>query len=211
MVMIYAVSIGDIAYNSHWYAMSPADKVIIEMIIRRSQRPFEIKGLGVLVCSLETFLRVWQQQQQQQYQLNLWKSTAILESYFFFQFFLIARIFFLFFSFFSVVFNYLQLFSIIFPIFCDFCNFIKFFQFFLNFLLFFPCSWAAVRFLTIWFSVNWMQLMNDAYAEKKLVEIKAISIKKFLMNYQYKTYYENAIMKRYFYPNHPNCLEITQL
>lgn len=58
MVMIHAVSIGDIAYNSHWYAMSPGDKVIIEMIIRRSQRPFEIKGLGVLVCSLETFLRV---------------------------------------------------------------------------------------------------------------------------------------------------------
>lgn len=58
--MINAVTISDTAYESTWYQMQPVDQVIIEMIIRRGQRPYEIKGLGVFVCSLETYLRVSQ-------------------------------------------------------------------------------------------------------------------------------------------------------
>lgn len=56
--MVNAVLIGDTAYESYWYQMAHDDKVIVEMIIRRAQRPYEIKGLGVFVCSLETYLRV---------------------------------------------------------------------------------------------------------------------------------------------------------
>lgn len=58
--MANALSIADTAYESRWYLMTAEDQVLIEMIIRRAQRPFEIKGLGVLVCSLETYLRVSQ-------------------------------------------------------------------------------------------------------------------------------------------------------
>lgn len=53
-----AVSIGGIAYNSPWYQMSRNEQFMVEMIIRRSQRPYEIKGMGVFVCSLETYLKV---------------------------------------------------------------------------------------------------------------------------------------------------------
>lgn len=60
IIMINAVRISDTAYESTWYQMQPVDQVIIEMIIRRGQRPYEIKGLGVFVCSLETYLRVSQ-------------------------------------------------------------------------------------------------------------------------------------------------------
>lgn len=51
-------SIADIAYNSTWYQMTRTERVCVEMIIRRAQRPFELKGLGVFVCSLETYLKV---------------------------------------------------------------------------------------------------------------------------------------------------------
>lgn len=56
------LSIGHIAYNSPWYQMARTEKVCVEMIIRRSQRPFELKGLGIFVCSLETYLRVHRKQ-----------------------------------------------------------------------------------------------------------------------------------------------------
>lgn len=39
--------------------MNRAERIGVELIIRRSQRPFELKGLGVFVCSLETYLRVY--------------------------------------------------------------------------------------------------------------------------------------------------------
>lgn len=58
IIMANALQISDTAYESRWYLMTAEDQVIIEMVIRRAQRPFEIKGLGVLVCSLETLLRV---------------------------------------------------------------------------------------------------------------------------------------------------------
>lgn len=51
-------SIGDMTYSSPWYEMSRAEKVAVEMIILRSQQPYEVKGLGVFVCSLQTYLAV---------------------------------------------------------------------------------------------------------------------------------------------------------
>lgn len=58
LIMIIAVSIGDTAYESQWYRLTRDDQVIVEMIIRRAQRPYEIKGLGVFVCSLEAYVKV---------------------------------------------------------------------------------------------------------------------------------------------------------
>lgn len=58
MIMVDAIAIGDAAYESQWYRMRHNDQVIVEIIIRRAQRPFEIKGLGVFVCSLETYIKV---------------------------------------------------------------------------------------------------------------------------------------------------------
>lgn len=57
-ITLNAEFIGDIAYNMPWYQLPRSEQMIIEMIIRRSQQPCEIKGLGLFVCSLETFLGV---------------------------------------------------------------------------------------------------------------------------------------------------------
>lgn len=51
-------SIGDRIYELHWYRLSRDDQVIIRMIIRRAQKPFELKALGIFVCSLQTYLKV---------------------------------------------------------------------------------------------------------------------------------------------------------
>lgn len=58
LITVKTTSIGDIAYNSPWYQMPRDERDVVEMIIRRSQRPREIKGMDVFVCSLETYLRV---------------------------------------------------------------------------------------------------------------------------------------------------------
>lgn len=52
------LSIGDIAYDLSWYQMPRDNQYIVETILRRSQKPIELKGLGVFVCSLTTFLKV---------------------------------------------------------------------------------------------------------------------------------------------------------
>lgn len=51
-------SVGDFAYNSPWYQMPRTERRIVQMVICRSQQPCEIKGLGVFVCSMETYLTV---------------------------------------------------------------------------------------------------------------------------------------------------------
>lgn len=66
-------SIGDIAYNSSWYEMSRAEPVCVEMIIRRAQRPYELKGMGVFVCSLETYLTVNETKIKQFIEMINWK------------------------------------------------------------------------------------------------------------------------------------------
>ena len=57
--MLDAISIDSIIYHSLWYEMPRVEQVYVELIMQRSQKPFEIKGLGVFVCSLETYLRVF--------------------------------------------------------------------------------------------------------------------------------------------------------
>lgn len=55
---IDAMTIGDILYDLNWYQLPRAEQYIVQIIIRRSQDSIEMKGLGVFVCSLETFLKV---------------------------------------------------------------------------------------------------------------------------------------------------------
>lgn len=58
MITIVVVSIGDVAYGSHWYSMQHDDQFLAQMIVTRSQKPFALKGLSVFVCSLETYAKV---------------------------------------------------------------------------------------------------------------------------------------------------------
>lgn len=55
---INVVSIGDRIYDLQWYNLARNEQFIVHMLIRRSQKPFELKGLGVFVCALQTFLLV---------------------------------------------------------------------------------------------------------------------------------------------------------
>lgn len=57
-ITINVMSIGDKIYDLRWYQLSHSEQYIVRMLIRRSQKPFELKGLGVFVCSLETFVLV---------------------------------------------------------------------------------------------------------------------------------------------------------
>lgn len=53
-----AMLVGDRIYELNWYEISRKEQFIVQMMIQRAQRPFELKGLGVFVCSLETYLKV---------------------------------------------------------------------------------------------------------------------------------------------------------
>lgn len=50
--------VGDRIYELHWYQMSREEQFLVLMVIQRSQMPFELKGLGLFVCSLENYLKV---------------------------------------------------------------------------------------------------------------------------------------------------------
>lgn len=47
--------IGDIAYNAQWYYMKKSEQFMIQMMIIRAQKPFEMKGMGIFDCSLAAF------------------------------------------------------------------------------------------------------------------------------------------------------------
>lgn len=55
---INAMAIGYRIYDLHWYQLPRGEQFIVQMLLHRSQFPFEFKGLGIFVCSLETFLKV---------------------------------------------------------------------------------------------------------------------------------------------------------
>lgn len=57
-LLINAASIDDIAYCSMWYNMQRSDQIIVAMIVHRSQKVVEMKGLGILNCSLQAYLTV---------------------------------------------------------------------------------------------------------------------------------------------------------
>lgn len=52
------MSIGDTIYELHWYQLPCNDQLTIKMIIERAQTPYQVKGLGILACSLDTYLKV---------------------------------------------------------------------------------------------------------------------------------------------------------
>lgn len=49
---------GDLVYDLHCYQLLPDDQFIVQTIIQRAQKLCELRGLGVFVCSLGTFLKV---------------------------------------------------------------------------------------------------------------------------------------------------------
>lgn len=53
-----ALMIGDIVYDLAWHQLPCAEQQFMRMVMHRSQKMIKIKGLGVFVCSLETFLKV---------------------------------------------------------------------------------------------------------------------------------------------------------
>lgn len=55
---INAMSIGYRVYDLQWYQLPRAEQFIVQMLLHRSQVPFELKGLGIFVCSLEKYLMV---------------------------------------------------------------------------------------------------------------------------------------------------------
>lgn len=53
------LSFGDRIYDLYWYELPLDERVFVQLMIQRAQKPFELKGLGIFVCSLETFLKVF--------------------------------------------------------------------------------------------------------------------------------------------------------
>lgn len=51
-------STSDIAYNTLWYTFPVDSQRSIMQMIQRSQKPFYLKGFGIVDCSLATFLNV---------------------------------------------------------------------------------------------------------------------------------------------------------
>lgn len=52
------IAIGDAIYELDWYLLPCNDQLTIKMIIERAQTPYQVKGLGILACSLDTYLKV---------------------------------------------------------------------------------------------------------------------------------------------------------
>lgn len=57
---INAMLVGDRIYELNWYEKSRNEQFMVQVMIQRAQKPFDLKGLGVFVCSLETYLKVKQ-------------------------------------------------------------------------------------------------------------------------------------------------------
>lgn len=55
---INGMLIGDHIYELQWYQLPRNEQFIVQTMIMRSQKSFELKGLGIFVCSLETFSAV---------------------------------------------------------------------------------------------------------------------------------------------------------
>lgn len=53
-----ALSVAEITYNIHWYKLPVKKQRFVQMMIRRAQKPFYLKGYDIVECSLSTFLKV---------------------------------------------------------------------------------------------------------------------------------------------------------
>lgn len=58
MISTNIMSVGDVVYGLFWYTLPLNEQFIVETIIRRSHKTYEVKGLGMFVCSLETYMKV---------------------------------------------------------------------------------------------------------------------------------------------------------
>lgn len=52
------MSAADRIYDLPWYQLSPHQQFMMQVIIMRAQTPFEVRALGVFICSLEVYLKV---------------------------------------------------------------------------------------------------------------------------------------------------------
>lgn len=52
------MSVGSTIYDLYWYQLPAQQQLCVQTIIQRLQKAYEIKGLGVFVCSLEMYLKV---------------------------------------------------------------------------------------------------------------------------------------------------------
>lgn len=48
----------DFIYDLTWYQLPRKQQFIVQMITMRAQIPYNLKGLGVFICSLEAYLKV---------------------------------------------------------------------------------------------------------------------------------------------------------
>lgn len=53
-----ALSVADIIYDTPWYNLPKAEANAVQRIVQRAQKPFSLSGLGILDCSLGTYLNV---------------------------------------------------------------------------------------------------------------------------------------------------------
>lgn len=52
------MTIADMLFDLFWYQLPHDEQCIVQLIISRAQKPYEIKGLGVLACSLDVYSMV---------------------------------------------------------------------------------------------------------------------------------------------------------
>lgn len=52
------MSIGDTIYTIHWYQLPCKEQAVVRLIIRRSQVQFQVRAIGMIECSLETYSKV---------------------------------------------------------------------------------------------------------------------------------------------------------
>lgn len=57
-VTLKSSSVADIAYDMRWYTFPVQEQRFIIRMIQRAQKPFHLKGFGIVDCTLATFLNV---------------------------------------------------------------------------------------------------------------------------------------------------------
>lgn len=58
IVTVEATEVAFYAYQSYWYEYPLRMQWYVIMIMQQSQKPFYLKGFGLITCSLESFRRV---------------------------------------------------------------------------------------------------------------------------------------------------------
>lgn len=53
-----ALSVANIIYDTPWYELPKSQQNAVSIILQRAQKPFYLSGMGILDCSLETYLNV---------------------------------------------------------------------------------------------------------------------------------------------------------